>query len=348
MIKTMTELCVSSTVDTPRSSLISLTSRKAPGGRSKKGHKASRRSWRVGRSSGGGDAPPADDDADAKRIVGACPWLSNVPYIAAGSDLDRVADVVSRHYRGEFCWAASFEPRLVAALMARGFLTMAQRVGREGHALLPKMHRQRCALVFPDLHVSRSARRKAKQFSLSVDTSFDAVVAGIREQHGDECWFYPPLVEAFRTLHCQGSAHVKMRTFEVWDKTTGLLVAGELGYACGDVYTSLSGFSRMASAGAVQCAATAKLLARSGYVLWDLGMELPYKTKLGAQLLPRDAFLKRLRQARAVGALRLYPINKRECCRLLIDCPRVPVVSPPATDDSASATSETTASTDTV
>ena len=63
------------------------------------------------------------------------------------------------------------------------------------------------------------------------------------------------------------------------------------------------------SAGAVQCAATAKLLARSGYVLWDLGMELPYKTKLGAQLLPRDAFLKRLRQARAVGALRLYRLQ---------------------------------------
>ena len=61
MIKTMTELCVSSTVDTPRATLISLTSRKGTGGRSKKGHKASRRSWRVGRSSGGGDAPPADD-----------------------------------------------------------------------------------------------------------------------------------------------------------------------------------------------------------------------------------------------------------------------------------------------
>ena len=42
---------------------------------------------------------------------------------------------------------------------------------------------------------------------------------------------------------------MKMRTFEVWDKATGSLVAGELGYACGDVYTSLSGFSRMASAG---------------------------------------------------------------------------------------------------
>ena len=33
-------------------------------------------------------------------------------------------------------------------------------------------------------HVSRSARRKAKQFSLSVDTSFDAVVAGLRLRGG--------------------------------------------------------------------------------------------------------------------------------------------------------------------
>lgn len=326
MIKTMTELCVSSTVDTPRSSLISLTSRKAPGGRSKKGHKASRRSWRVGRSSGGGDAPPADGDADAKRIVGACPWLSNVPYIAAGSDLDRVADVVSRHYRGEFCWAASFEPRLVAALMARGFLTMAQRVGREGHALLPKMHRQRCALVFPDLHVSRSARRKAKQFSLSVDTSFDAVVAGIREQHGDECWFYPPLVRAFKALFegrlaGDGAAPpVTMHTFECRDRKTGALVAGELGYAVGDVYTSLSGFSRAPSAGSVQCAATAKALQLSGYGLWDLGMELPYKIAMGASTLPRLDFLKRLDAARAAGPVAIV-LPPGDDARALLDAP---------------------------
>ena len=142
-------------------------------------------------------------------------------------------------------------------------------------------------------------------------------------------------------LHAQGSTHVKMRTFEVWDRATGALVAGELGYACGDVYTSLSGFSRMASAGAVQCAATAKLLARSGYVLWDLGMELPYKTKLGARFAAR-----RVPQAAAAGPsrrrARLYPINERERCRRLIDCPRVS--GPPATIG-APATSETTAST---
>ena len=294
-------------------------------------------------------APLKLPERDARHLSTACPWLANVPYIGPSCDLERVADVVSRHYRGEFCWSSSFDGDFIARLMAHGFLTMAQKVGKDGYALLPKRHRHRWALDFRETHVARSTRRKAAKFELSVDRAFEEVIEGIQQQHGGECWFYPPLVEAFRTLHCQGSTHVKMRTFEVWDKATGSLVAGELGYACGDVYTSLSGFSRMASsAGAVQCAATAKLLARSGYVLWDLGMELPYKTKLGAQLLPRDAFLKRLRQARAVGALRLYPINKRECCRLLIDCPRVPVVSPPATDDSASATSETTASTDTV
>jgi len=280
-----------------------------------------------------------------RHVASQCPWLANVPYIGPQCDLERVADVVSRHYRGEFCWSSSFEPEFIGRLMAHGFLTMAQKVGKDGCALLPKMHRHRCALNFQDTHVSRSTKRKASKFELSVDRAFEAVIAGIRDQHGCECWFYPPLVEAFRLLHRHGSAHVKMRTFEVWDKGTGQLVAGELGYACGDVYTSLSGFSRQDGAGTVQCAATARLLARSGYRLWDLGMELPYKTKLGARLLPRDAFLKRLQRARSVGALRLYPCAPRECCRLLIAAD-LPAVIAVVTDDSASSTSETTASTD--
>ncbi|KAJ1448292.1 acyl-CoA N-acyltransferase [Pelagophyceae sp. CCMP2097] len=293
---------------------------------------------------------PTDLPPEARAIVHVCPWLCNVPFISPTHDLARVADVVATKYRGEFCWASSFEAKFVVRLMAHGFLPMAQRVGRlqsgqAYHVLLPKMHRERCALHFREVHVHRSVRRKAKNFSVSCDTSFDLVVAAISKQHGADCWLYAPLVVAFKAIFddpfaaaAQGAAKparaasgrpdrpeplVRMHTFECWDEH-GALVAGELGYACGDIYTSLSGFSDAASAGSVQCAATARCLERSGFSLWDLGMELPYKAAMGARAVPRLDFLDRLKAARNLphgrGALPLR-LPGRTNVRSLLDEP---------------------------
>ena len=70
-------------------------------------------------------APLKLPERDARHLSTACPWLANVPYIGPSCDLERVADVVSRHYRGEFCWSSSFDAEFIARLMAHGFLTMA-------------------------------------------------------------------------------------------------------------------------------------------------------------------------------------------------------------------------------
>ena len=241
------------------------------------------------------------------RISNLNPWLACVPYISSDDkDFDGTVDAVAKHYCGEFCWATSFDARFVSKLMSRGFLTMAQRAGDQCFALLPKLHRERCALKFKDRHTSKSVRRHAKKFRMTVDTNFDAVVEGIQHHHGDECWLYPPLVAAFRTIFIDPPhPSIAMHTFECWKDNE--LVAGELGYACGDVYTSLSGFSTFPCAGSVQCAATAAWLEISGYALWDLGMELPYKLALGAKPMPRSDFLAAIDKARSLssGALPL-------------------------------------------
>ena len=74
----------------------------------------------------------------------------------------------------------------------------------------------------------------------------------------------------------------------------GEIVAGEIGYAVGGVYTSLSGFSFADSAGTIQCCAVAKMLQTCNFDFWDLGMAIEYKLKLGAHEENRKAFLELL------------------------------------------------------
>ena len=58
-------------------------------------------------------------------------------------------------------------------------------------------------LDFSDLHIQKKARKRSRSFTVTVDAWFDGVVEGCREQHGEN-WLYPPLVAAFRELHCRG------------------------------------------------------------------------------------------------------------------------------------------------
>ena len=43
---------------------------------------------------------------------------------------------------------------------------------------------------------------------------------------------------------------------------------------------------------------TALILQQSGFAFWDLGMHMPYKENLGAQLLPATVFIRLLRRFR--------------------------------------------------
>jgi Leu/Phe-tRNA-protein transferase len=241
-------------------------------------------------------------------------------------------------YHGDFCVSPHFNPNLIAQLMVEGFLPIAT----EGY-LLPKLHQQRCVIHLPnDLHVSKSARKKAKRYQLTFNQSFHEVVDGCRQQHGQNCWLYPPLVEAFSNIQDRqpqgmltqvtesSSRHtstcpVRLYSVELWD-TDGTLVAGELGYTVGSIYTSLTGFSRQDSAGSVQMAALGRCLCQAGFTLWDLGMDMEYKRALGSELMPRDDFVQFVQNVRTAEAHRTLPRLDRhpsegspQNCRDIID-----------------------------
>ena len=235
-------------------------------------------------------------------------------------------------YQGDFCVSHIFHPTLMAQLMNEGFLPIAT-----PDVLLPKLHEERCVISLPDhLHISKSTRKKAKKFNMTINQAFSRVVEGCREQHGEMCWLYPRLVEVFEAMNRvehtpaivvdakRQMCPVRVYSVEVWNVETGALAGGELGYSVGSIYTSLTGFCREDSAGSVQLAALGRLLIQQQFSLWDLGMVMDYKRTLGSHAMPRKAFLAHVHAVRySKGHLKLPTDQVRNCKDILMTDPVV-------------------------
>ncbi|CAK9095393.1 Leucyl/phenylalanyl-tRNA--protein transferase (L/F-transferase) (Leucyltransferase) (Phenyalanyltransferase) [Durusdinium trenchii] len=257
--------------------------------------------------------------AAAVQLAHKHTWLFRIPFINQHEDVAKVAQQVAELNPGEFNWAVSLDPEFIAELMFHGFITMCERLDSETVVLLPKLHTSRSVLVLKDFHISKSTRKKAKQFHLSLDQAFDRVCQGIVAQHGPS-WFHEPLVAAFSAMNArnrdglyEGKVHV--HSFELWHGED--LVAGEVGCTSGACYTALSGFSKLSSAGSVQMAATGSFLASKGFTLWDLGMSLPYKEDMGAKSLPRAQFLSELRQCQTKTDVAFLELDRTNAADLI-------------------------------
>jgi len=173
--------------------------------------------------------------------------------------------------------------------------------------LLIKYHESRAVLDLNKQIINKSIKRYSKNLTFTVDKDYSGCIDGIWEAHG-ECWLYDELVKAFKNLFLTDNYKTRVHTIELWDDETGHLVAGEIGYIVGGLYTSLSGFKRKDSLGSVQLAVLGKFLKSCGIDYWDLGMVMPYKLNIGAEILSRNNF---------VDLLNIYKDNKKE-----IHCPQ--------------------------
>lgn len=232
------------------------------------------------------------------------------PVIEGPDDLARVPDLVDA--RGvEFCASPRLDAEMVARVCRAGFLPMSEEF--TGHEiLLVKAHEHRCLLDLTELHVAKSTRRRARGLVIAIDGHFDRCLDATVAHHPDR-WLTDRLNAALAELHASPLAGVATHSVEVYDGAE--LVAGEVGYTCGRVYTSLAGFHRRSGTGSVQLAALGVLLGRAGFAWWDLGMVIEYKLALGARVFEREEFLRRY----ALAAAGQTPaLTGRQSCEPLV------------------------------
>jgi len=217
------------------------------------------------------------------------------------SDFVRQTAATLERKKRDFCWSMDWDPVFFADLVYHGFLTIASEIQDDLYVMLPKLHEERCVIDLDGqsagchlpIPVSKSTKKKARSYRVSVDQRFEEVFQGCIDQHGLN-WLYPPMQAVLYSLF-QNRGDPKFKgvtahSIEIWNEDDEL-VAGELGTSVGSIYTSLTGFYLESSTGSIQLMTLGHLLQKCGFLLWDLGMFIEYKSSLGAGLLPRKEFL---------------------------------------------------------
>ena len=152
------------------------------------------------------------------------------------------------------------------------------------------------AVLFPEkLHISKSLKKtlRKKTFRTTMNQAFEQVIYSCAEtprKNQDGTWITDEMQQAYLYLHQLGFAH----SAECWldDK----LVGGLYGLALGKVFFGESMFSHQSNASKIAFVHLLDELKKSDYALIDCQVTTDHLLSLGAEEIPRDQFLKSVKQ----------------------------------------------------
>lgn len=151
-------------------------------------------------------------------------------------------------------------------------------------------------VLFPEkVKISKSMRKVIREgrFVLTQNTCFEQVMehcATIQRKGQEGTWITPEMKTAYINLHKKGYA----RSFEVWEN--GELVGGLYGVDLGHVFCGESMFSKRPNASKFAFIKMAQELGEKGYKLIDCQVHTNHLESLGAELIPREEFVKVLQR----------------------------------------------------
>ena len=152
----------------------------------------------------------------------------------------------------------------------------------------------RC-VIFPDeLYISKSMQQLLKRnaFEFSINNSFAGVIllcAETRKQK-EGTWITNKIMNAYYSLYQLGYAV----SVEAWQR--GELVGGLYGVRIGNIFFGESMFSKVSNASKYAFITYVQQLKKEGIVLIDCQIYTAHLESLGARMIPRDEFLKIVKQ----------------------------------------------------
>lgn len=218
--------------------------------------------------------------------------------------------------------ADDWSPQFYCMQAARGFIAVGYQTPEGTQLLLPQIQKSYCVLDWDKLDNSASIRKQVKKsnFRMKINANPASVIEKISEYHGSKNWVCSKYKDLCMRLFQAGNINVpcftdsttvfRMCSVELYQYET--LIAGELGYIIGSVFTSLTGFckrEKKISIGKIQIFALASILRSCGFKFLNLGQPpenglMQYKADLGGVTIERlDFIAKWIDGIRATGDL---------------------------------------------
>lgn len=138
---------------------------------------------------------------------------------------------------------------------------------------------------------SRSLRRSARRYRITVDRDFAGVVAGCADPSRLGGWITDGMARAYRRLHHLGWAH----SLEAWED--GELAGGLYGVSIGGLFCAESKFYRRRDASKVALAKLVEIMSELAEPLLDVQWLTPHLRSLGAVETARSEYLSRAAEA---------------------------------------------------
>jgi len=190
-----------------------------------------------------------------------------------------------------------FSATMYIKLAKAGFISTTATLSNKKTYLLPEIQFEYAVLYFENLHISKKVKKLIQKdnFVFEKNKNLNLVIEKINDFHKDS-WINKEYKEMLLDISSNKQDNFELLSFELYSKDYSTLIAAEIGYTIGSVYTSLTGFSirtkEYNNYGKLQLVLLGKYLQNNNYKFWNLGHAcLQYKLDLGAIVLKRDVFL---------------------------------------------------------